>query len=521
MPYNVTIREPPVGIDTSLYTTSPFSSRYSNAEFEGTNQDYYIGILTSRGAIVLGVALILFLHISIWNCCSLCCKGRKLSKCMKLFITFLLLAFTLGGVVCLSLLLQNGDDQNDLVGKVVPSLDYLAWGFDDTVLTVERAVLQSADCSLAINQSFAATQSVIAQANISDYYDFGDINSTYDQTTEAFSALTSNLDDVMSNFNSTDLFFREAAAESIESVNNIRKTAFLGLILFVLIISLLQIIVSFMNMWAKPSLQPRTCCCALLPLTTFLYLLAFIIVWILATVLLVTTTVVADFCVNPDVALYDLTNSVGGDGGGGLNTTLDFYIQCDDTTKNVTNPLKDELDTIYTELQKGKTSLNDFVNTSNICNYVNFTLFGVDCSPIEVANQNMVTQCGLVADYIADKVTPTSPYTEGTVFGQTECATVNSRYQMVLHLVCDDLLSVIANAFQVFLSLGVLMYFIEISRKYSRGRKKRDDDEEEGGGRNKVQPFHQSQDQQNRGMGKDDVEYDRKAQEELEMDELQ
>lgn len=486
MPYNVTIREPADGLDTSPYTPSHDAYEYSRGDFEGTEPSYYISILSTRGAITLAIGIILLLHIAIWNCASCCCKNgcckaKKLSSMCKVVVTVFLIGFTLGGIISLSLLLENGESQDALVGKLAPALDYLAYGFEDTAATVERASKQSVDCSAALNASNDATNLVIATAlfNMSNYT--SDIDTAYEAASTAFATLTDTLDTVAGTFNETDLFFKDAAVTAIESVNDTRKTAFLGLIVFILAICLLQILVSFMNMWAPPKYQPRKCCWVLLPLTTLIYLLAFLAVWILCTVLLVTTTVLSDFCVAPDAAISDLGSTALD-----LNGTLDYYLKCDDQSLGLVNPLQGELDNITSELTQGKLDLDEFADKSNLCNYVNATTFGIDCSGIDEANAFMVTQCGLTADYISEYDmeavvvgTNARPFKAGSVFGQTNCVVVNARYQMILHLVCDDLLGVFAKAFAAFLSVGVLMYLIEATRKYSRGRKKEDEDDDD------------------------------------------
>jgi len=123
---------------------------------------------------------------------------------------------------------------------------------------------------------------------------------------------------------------------SVETVDQYRSLAMQILLGFLMGIILIQILIALSNLFCGEDLKPRNCCMGrfLAGMMSALAILALFLAWLLAGILMATTTVVADVCADPGNVI-----TLAGAGG-----ELEYFLECaslSEAEKIAQNPFKE------------------------------------------------------------------------------------------------------------------------------------------------------------------------------------
>lgn len=116
-----------------------------------------------------------------------------------------------------------------------------------------------------------------------------------------------NIEDIVDGFD-----VENAASDiitSVESAENKRHLALVVMLSILLMLMLTQLLVTVLNAYAPAKYQPRTWCCAVTPLITFLVLITMFIMWLTTGAIYALLVLNADYCVEPDNVALRLINT--------------------------------------------------------------------------------------------------------------------------------------------------------------------------------------------------------------------
>lgn len=350
---------------------------------------------------------------------------------------------------------NSGCDRQDATGAYVTSCEGNSTGVTGAP---QNAFLGYTD---AVDGAIAAASGAAA-STVSGW------DEAVNAVTTAYSTISSSLTDINTELKAMELNFdfRSTMKEGSDGLGSL-----IGGIWVMFILVLVQGVFGIMNMVAPPKCQPRKACSCIQPCFTLAFLLIFIFIWILSCLFFVLVTVNADFCIDFDTSVLDLANSDGTD-------TTAFYVKCD-TDTTIANPLQGPLDTLSSSLVAASTARTDIIGiaTDNICGGTNpagtqCAAWEIGAAPDNAESQRFLNDCNSVDALISASTganAATGQADTGTLLGQLGCTVLNSRFQAMANLLCNDMVGILASFFRAFLCIGIFMFIIEVVRKEMRG----------------------------------------------------
>eukprot|EP00039_Didymoeca_costata_P030584 m.30319 g.30319 ORF g.30319 m.30319 type:complete len:635 (-) comp8192_c0_seq1:150-2054(-) len=489
--YNYDRYEP--GKSVEKYRRNDFPEDFEDSE---ALQTYGVKVGT-RGAIILGVGIIIIIYLSIWscamlnccvkrNCCCAVCCGEPMSffsrKNVKSFIWFLVLCLSIGAIIVGSYGMSNERTQDEEFKKLGRIIDVLVdW--------VDQADNQLAISLRAVGRVSNATHDLLnVQLETSEIQSSVTENSQQvidilDDVVKEVQTIEDEINDIKEDLeDSSDDFERE-----IDRFNDPRHRAVTITYAALLSITITYVIIMLLKEW-QPKLCAHNMRC-IQGLYTFLYLLIIFLLFVVCAVMLIVLTVTSDFCYDFD---NNLLNAVGAD----VNEDIPYFVKCDVTPAPPENPFNDDLSEIMEFLDNSTKEIQEIANTvSTTLSDANQTL-EQEITLAENNGLNASEQPGVIdardqlgkaqrdEQLIQDKLDGLTAsldllsvslgtgltaqgFQEG-LFSSLHCYSLNLRYQAVVNIICTDLHKPLALSYEYILTLVIMMILVDVFRRLIR-----------------------------------------------------
>jgi hypothetical protein len=496
-----TLTPPPDGLDASPYQPNDDVKSFGTEGAFKANTDYItndVGMSTSTLLIIIFGALF-WLFLICWNCCTCCCwrHGKKEGSRMKKYVAIGLMCGSLLAVfISFVAVIASVGELQDFLMNIPDTVEYITYWKNDTTNILDQVNVRVDYCAVnigcdrqdatgayvtscegnstgvpgtpqnAFSGYTSAVDGAIATAGGAAASTVSGWDEAVTAVSTAYSTMSSSLTEITTDLNAMDLNFdfRSTMQELSDGLGSL-----IGGIWVMFILVLVQGVFGIMNMVAPPKCQPRKACSCIQPCFTLAFLLIFIFIWILACLFFVLVTVNADFCIDFDTSVLDLVDS---------DPTTAFYVKCD-TDTTLANPLQVTLDTLNASIAAAGTARDSIVRlaTDNICGAGNpagtqCAAWEIGAAPDNTVSQRFLNDCFSVDTLISASTganVATGRYDTGTLLGQLDCTALNSRFQAMANLFCNDMVGILASFFRAFLCIGIFMFIIEVVRKEMRG----------------------------------------------------
>ena len=373
----------------------------------------YVLQIAIPGIVLIAIGVIAFFTFLIWSCCGCgccpccktddeidcCCCSTKTAK----YVYVLLALLTAGAVVgCGAYGLSVDEGQEEAFNALVPAGNALGnW---------------TNQLSRDINEQSALITS------IRDTINKPNLNVQKETEVNAFIAVLdatlAALDGLAFGVNAMSLgTFTVKFEELIKPVNEYRQIALLAGLGVLLGIVLIQISLSFMNLFCNDSCKPNECCGGQIIQGTVsaVFLLAFLIIWIVFGILVSVTAVPADICKSP-IGVIGLT---------GVGDQFKFFIECGDYNASAQvsqNPFASEISTLQDSVQLINTAWQVVTDAADPAGCTDTSGGKETCADQEAAATALINQ--LTFDEIVSYASCSSLNSLWNVIANTLCGTV-------------------------------------------------------------------------------------------------
>jgi len=444
------------------------------------------------------------------KCCGKCCANPP--RCTEgncEYLLFLLIIAAGAAVVGLALKgLASNTEQNQAVEQVGQSFGLMqSWGN----ATLARTASLDDDFGDVINSTnnLVSTLGSLRTTEIKADAESAanDVLAGMNGAATAVRGLSSNLTALTAQIDNMTVSFSASTATFNGYRGKVMLFAWIGLCGLMM----WGILISILRQFA-PEKTEHCFCTTMFSLIGFLYLVVMFILGIVCIVLALLTILLGDVCQNPDFhfasiisSMTESDESAAGDddgGGGGLALGTDsfvYYLECD-TDSSVVNPfnvqVEDTAELIY-DAAAGTSELGDIfaAKESEVLQSLQDCQDAVpaqDCSSAQVAHDNFFVDKGNIdADLdglaaameslketvvgsqaatitsAAEIVVPNQGMSDG-LFSITQCYQMNSRYQAMVNVFCDDVFSSIATTLEFLIVALVLMVLVEWLKRLAR-----------------------------------------------------
>lgn len=470
----------------------------------------YVKDVAMDGASIAAAGIVFFVIFLIWGCC-MCCRccpcgdpldclndQKQPSAGSKRKVVFF---FVFASLVCMVGVLSQGlvveKQQSEAIVTFKSKLNNIGeWaGFannsiGDTVVavgTISPAVAGMSDAATTFVDKWSAKYTNIDLSAITD---------TIDSTKEVFINIDKALDGVSSQ--SDDMLSQangkiDEVNQPIDDFNEYRGMGMTAVFQLVLVLCLIQFLFSTCDVCCPNGKRPNQKCiitkCAT-PLTTFIFLIGMLLLFIVGFVLFVTTAIMSDVCVQPDTLILSAE-------GSSFST---YFIKCDEYTadqKAKAHPLIGEYVQIEGRLNESKgytTQLTQLIADLKVEDYATVAppqpppgapQQAIDAFDLFVAERDEfvkdfgILKVGMV-DGTAKIVGATAEVTQAykglqKLFscdddydGDGDGDGINSLYIGLLTATCDEVHTSIATTFILSVALGTVMVLLECLRRCVR-----------------------------------------------------
>jgi len=469
-----------------IYTPSSTIEFYHQGTFnpdESLNE--YIQSVSYWVAPVLAVGIILCLWLVIWSCCMACNCGccAKPMECSRSegcerFGVLLMIALSIAIAGLLVWGWSLNDDISDTIGAVNSVFEVMENWSGQVLVAIAgvEAPAQLVQSGLTNLTDFATTGVDDCQGTGTTYsFDSADLNTIstdIDDTLAEMDTIEVDVADVQADI----IDMKNTVNDLIEPINEERYEYTKYVLIGLGVLCGLQALVAICNSRCSQGAKPAQNCSCCTPLLTWLFIFVTFLLWTCAAIILTSTIGLSDFCMAPTEPVERLANF----GGGSVNIT--FYMSCNELSEaqqSSQNPLYefiDEAETyigqatnfsndLFVELAGYHTDMTNSYNTGNCDTTTSATCTCIEDGLNTLSLVNSTTED--IVENVQNVLTALTDPVSG-VSASVSCQSLNSIYQHVLGVMCNDIADPMANFFACLLSLAVCMTALEFCRRIYR-----------------------------------------------------
>lgn len=439
--------------DSSYYTPSAQSKSFQMSPIltlKSSSTTYLTSLATKCGP-VLGVGVLFCLIFLIWSCALCCCTPKRSERCLYILFGFFILFF-LGLMGILIAALVENSNQTDLITVQFPGVvDFMLKLPLDMIAQVQLALLNVS----ALATSASGITASVPSCTAGFCNDIKSAISAIDSTVGTLQDSVKSINKTLAGLTTDIQNFRSGPVFSdLRSYDSQRNLGFILAVIIPIIVLSLQL---FIVMWntryriknkdylkndlgygEEPGCKPWAFCnCCISPLFTVLLLIFILILYLVATLLFVVTTISADACKSPYNDIVTL---------GSLDNTTGFFFTCTDPAQNfpdvataVTSINKD-LKTLNTTLSQLPTLASQIPLASEIPGFLEAI------KAFNTAYNNLASVLNNLVSLV-------------------NCGSIQGRINALFHFFCDTLYMSFYNCFMLFMSIGCVIVLAEFMRR--------------------------------------------------------
>jgi len=403
-------------------------------------QDYGMDVGMQRVAPVIIVGLLSFLAILIWTCCRCCCdkcRLRSADSCCTLVLGGLLFACAISGLALIIVGFEASADQDTAFNNVPTVVDSAVQWVDDLSGEIDGLLTYTAQLTFI-------GQEMLRVDNGTGVVDQDTIDSL-DEASQLINESSNAVDDLAADAGIDD--FQDSFAQDVDDYNAQRRT-YVNIVLGVLLgLIAIEVTIALLNGFAGEGCQPKQNCFKYLtPIIGILSIIVLLLLWIVSGALVGVMTGLSDVCIDPDTSIIGLAEVTD-------DIPL-FFIRCDEDD-TLSNPFEAEVQDLsdgFDDAQDAITELYVEVTNSSECRTYNLTLCDELGDLLEDANNTI----GNLSDAIGIGSFDSSGNAQSGVLRLVSCTELNSRYQLVLNVLCGDAAEALGKSTSVLLGFAVL-----------------------------------------------------------------
>lgn len=400
----------------------------------------YITDLIKRIIPLFIVGFLCMMILMTWSMCLTCCC-KKRNKPSSKFLIFIQVAAVVVGIVIFSLSMVlvsiNATQSQIIVNDFPDTINYVL-----SMPTFVRSAI--ANATAAANQMNA---DLVIIGNVNAVFK-NQVSAATTQVTSAISSLSA-VNSSLQNLDQLAAFQNVSIYNDRQKYDNYRQLAYLLVVLIPMICILAHLAITFWNArygWETDNgSKCKSLKSCMSPLLSACLMSFIVLLFILSAVLLLVTTVSADFCYDPYNSIVSVAELDKGD-------TVTFYLTCDASIPNNLPPsVKDSVTAVA--------SANVVISTT-VINDVFGQLAG------KPGCETSTSCFGAIGDF-------KNQFNNGYInafnnisyFGS--CAFVQARVNGLVNLVCTRIFPTFNKAYGFFVAVGALVFFAEVLHRLS------------------------------------------------------